>query len=171
MSLLLLACESGAGAPGNADGPKATAQHAAPAVHTPAPPTSLAATFDALVTADLLFSSSAQRALYRAVPPETLEDRRVYGFELEPQPGMEPNRHFHVVSVSIGPAKGTLDAEPVTLAGPNGAFTELAIRTADGLYDVSVSEGSLLPDAVKSSPFDLSRAARSVADRYRARDR
>jgi hypothetical protein len=171
LACLIAACETGANLPASADVAKAADHHTATAAPTLAPPASLAATFDALITAELLFSSSAQRARYRAVPPEMQEDRRVYGFELEPQPGMEPSRHFHVVSVTVGPAKGALDTEPVTLTGPSGAFTELAVRTSDGLYDVSVSEGNLLPDSIQSSPFDLPRAARSIADRYRARAR
>ena len=131
-----------------------------------APLTPLAAAFDALVTAEALFPDPALRALYRVVAAETREEQRVYGFELEPQPGMEPTRHFHLVSIAISAAKGPLDSSPTTLAGPDGTFNELAVRTSDGRYDVSVSEGNLLPDSVDLPAFDLTRAARAIADRY-----
>jgi hypothetical protein len=175
-ALLLVACESRAGSIGNppaAQDESAVTPGAATtvsaAIAAPVAPvlSPLAQLFDTVVTVEALFPDPAQRALYRAVPPETREEQRVYSFELRPQPGMEPERHFHLVSVAIGAAaKGRLDPSPASLEGPNGTFNELAVRTSDGRYDVSVSEGNLMPDSVALPVFDLTRAAKAIAARY-----
>jgi hypothetical protein len=164
---LLVACGTRVSTPSGQDA-AAPSRDASPAARGDAPAATLASTFDALVTAEAVFPDAAQRALYRAVPPETQDGRRVYGYELKPQPGMDPKRHFHLVSVAISTAKGPPDAGPSTLAGPNGAFTEFTARTSDGRFDVSASEGNLLPDSVELPAFDLTRAARSIAERYAA---
>jgi hypothetical protein len=119
-----------------------------------------------LVKAELLFPDEKQRALYRELPAEPLQGKRAYGFELKPQPGMQPNRHFHLVTVAVAPAAGVPDAGLSTLAGPNGAFTAYTLRTADERFDITVSDGNLLPNRVDLPPFDLTRGARALADRY-----
>gem|GEM_PF-3450251 len=168
LGLLLAACGSDTGAPGGSDGTPPASPDATVATAKGGAAASIADTFDRLVTAETVFPDAAQRGLYRVVPAEMHEGKRVYGFELEPQTGMKPERHFHVISVTIGPAEGALEAGPSTLAGPNGAFNEVAARTSDGRYDVSVSEGNLLPASVELPAFDLTRTARSIAERYGA---
>jgi hypothetical protein len=124
------------------------------------------ADFDRVVRPEIVFPDAQQRAQYRELPITTHETKRIYTFELKPLPGMDPKRHFHVVSVAVGAATGPIDAGPSTLAGPNGAFNVYSLRTADGRFAISVSDGNLLPDSVDLPLFDLTRAARAVAERY-----
>jgi len=127
--------------------------------------------FDRVVKLEVVFPDATQHALYRELPVATQQGKRIYAFELKPQRGMNPKRHFHIVSVAVGTATGSLDAGPSTLAGPNGAFNLYAMHTADGRFEISVSDGNLLPNSVDLPLFDLTRAASALADRYeRLRD-
>jgi hypothetical protein len=124
--------------------------------------------FDTVVRADVVFPDAAQRALYKEVPVQTIRGARVYGFELQPQPGMQPNRHFHIVSAAVSRVDERVDAGPEGVSfGPNGGFWEKAVRTADGRYEIRMSEGMLLPDSAKVPEFDLGRAAEAISSRYR----
>jgi hypothetical protein len=124
--------------------------------------------FDKVVRAEVVFPDAAQRALYKELPVQTVRGDRLYGFELQPQPGMQQNRHFHIVSVAVSRVGAHADAGLEGLSfGPNGGFWEKVVRTADGRYDIRMAEGMLLPDSVKVPEFDLGRAAQAISGRYR----
>jgi hypothetical protein len=122
--------------------------------------------FDRIVTADALFAETAQRAQYRELPVATHEDKRIYAFELKPQSGMKPDRHFHLISVAVRRASGAVDAGPSMFVGPNGAFNSYGLNTSHGLFEISVSEGNLLPNSVEVPVFDLITSAAALAMRY-----
>ena len=123
--------------------------------------------FDKVVRAGVVFPDAAQRALYKELPVQTIRGARVYGFALQPQPGMQHDRHFHIVSVAVSRVGDRADAGPEGLSlGPNGGFWEKAIRTADGRYEIRMSEGMLLPDSVKVPEFDLGRAAQAISSQF-----
>jgi hypothetical protein len=124
---------------------------------------------DAIVTPELVFPDPATRQLYDAIPPETSQEGwRSYGFLLKPQPGMTPERHFHIVSVTWAPA-GTLPQGLRGIGGPNGGFVDWAASTADGLYDIRVSEGTLLPDTVVLPEFELEETTERLLQGYSRR--
>jgi hypothetical protein len=167
LALLVVGCRSGAtGA--DSERPEISAAASDVGAPAPQPSTLLAAVFDSVVTAELVFPEAQQRALYRVVPPETREHKRVYGFELKPQPGMQRERHFHIVSISVASATGSIERGPSTLAGPTGAFNEVWLRTGDARYELSVSDGNLLPESVEVPAFDLTSTARRISERYAA---
>jgi hypothetical protein len=121
--------------------------------------------FDRVVTAESLFPDPAQRALYRVLPVESVHGRRVYGFTLVPQAGMQENRHFHIIAVAVLP-RGADAGSASAFAGPNGGFSEYVQQTTDGRYELRVSEGMLLPDTVELPPFDAPKAAQGLSNRY-----
>jgi hypothetical protein len=123
--------------------------------------------FDKVVRADLLFPDAKQRALYQELPVQTIRGNRVYGFALRLQPGMQKDRHFHIVSVAAYRVGERTDAgRPGLTFGPNGAFWDKVVRTPDARYELRVSEGSLLPNGVQAAEFDLDLAAQAIVKRY-----
>lgn len=126
--------------------------------------------FDALTTPTTIFPDPAQRALYEMQAPSTDNGRRSYTFELKAQPGMKANRHFHLITITWAPAGsfgGTKGAPRIkSTFGPGGSIIDAAAQTADGRFDVQVSEAMLLPDTVPVPPFDLTVAAASLARGY-----
>jgi hypothetical protein len=129
---------------------------------------------DSLVTAEALFPDAAQRRLYRVLPPVTDQARRSYAFQLLPQPGMDPVRHFHLITVTWVPA-GQLSKAPgicaagVGTGGPGGGFVDACVQTADRAWDVRVTLGSLLPAGVQVPDFDVAAAADGLLRRYQER--
>jgi hypothetical protein len=124
--------------------------------------------FDRVVSRDALFPEG-ERDLYQVMPAQEVQGKRVYAFLLKPQAGMDPSRHFHTVSIAVMPSAGALDGGSVRgLAGPNGSFNQLDARTADGRFDLLLSQGGLLPEQVMPPAFDLTRAAQELANRYAA---
>jgi hypothetical protein len=127
--------------------------------------------FDALVTPELVFPVAAQRAHYRPHPPLTEDGRRSYSFELLPQPGMVPSRHYHLITFTVARA-GTFIRQPSPeptvsgTGGPNGGLVDASVQTADGAYDLSVSEAMLLPDSVQPPEFRVTAALRELRQRY-----
>lgn len=130
--------------------------------------------FDSLVTAETVFPDNVQRQLYRVLPPVTDHGRRSYAFQLLAQPGMDPVRHFQLVTVTWARG-GQLTKAPDTCAspggagGPGGGFADACAQTADRAWDVRVTLGSLLPDSVRAPDFDVSAAAANMVRLYQAR--
>jgi hypothetical protein len=122
--------------------------------------------FDKVVRAEVLFPDAAQRSLYEVLPVQTVQGDRVYAFQLEHRPGMQADRHFHIISVAVARV-GVRDGGPAGLTyGPNGGFWQKLVRTADGRYDLRLTEGMLLPNGVKTPHFDLASAALALSTRY-----
>jgi hypothetical protein len=121
--------------------------------------------FDRVVTAESVFPDPAERARYEVHPVESSDGKRIYGFVMKLQPGMQANRHFHLISVSVLRAESDAGGAAF-VAGPNGGFHEETLETSDGRYRLRVSEGMLLPDGVKQPTFDIHRAAQVLSERY-----
>jgi hypothetical protein len=127
----------------------------------------VAVLFDQVVRAERVFPEAAQRALYEEISVQVVQGDRVYGFMLKPQPGMQENRHFHIITVAV--ARVDERAAPPSARqtfGPNGGLWDVIVRTADGRYDIRLSEGMLLPDSVHLPRFDLARTAQALSSRY-----
>jgi hypothetical protein len=140
---------------GNRDrsAPKAEAPPT-PAVE--APPTKDLTFFDDIVTPEAVFPDPVARALYEVQPPITSEKGwRSYAFVLPQQQGMNPNRHFHIISVICAPA-GTFHQGLGGTGGPGGGFVDWGAHTPDGKYDLRITIGMLLPDTVVLPEFDFS---------------
>ena len=152
----------GTGKPAQGEPPKP-----APAPDSVDPSAELAQLFDKVVRPEVVFPDAAQRALYEESPVEMVHGSRVYGFALKPQPDMQKDRHFHMITVAA--ARHDQQADPAAQGqtfGPNGGFWDEIVRTADGRYELRLSEGMLLPDSVHLPEFDLERTARALSSRY-----
>ena len=80
---------------------------------------------------------------------------------------MQKDRHFHMITVAAARrGKQTDPAAEGQTFGPNGGFWDKVVRTADGRYELRLSEGMLLPDSVHPPEFDLERAAQALSSRY-----
>ena len=129
---------------------------------------------DSLVTAETVFPDSTQRALYRVLPPVTEGGRRSCAFQLLAQPGMNPMRHFQLVTVTWARG-GQFVAAPGACAalsgsaGPGGSFVDACAQTVDRAWDVRVSLGTLLPNSVNVPDFDVAGAAAALVRLYKAR--
>jgi len=128
--------------------------------------------FDRVVTPEAVFPGSAQRGLYRMLPPVTERGRRSYTFELDALPGLNVARHFDVITITWTrggalPA-GTVSVLPGT-GGPNGSFVDAVARTEDGVFEVRVSHGRLLPRSVDVPDFDVVGTAERLSLRYKQR--
>jgi hypothetical protein len=127
--------------------------------------------FDRLVTREATLADPIRQAASYALAPLSKNGQRHYTFILARQPAMDPARHFDVITVSIARA-GTLaqtsGEAPRTsgVGGPNGMFSDATVRTSDGAYDLRISEGTLLPEAVALAPFDVRQAVLDLAHRY-----
>lgn len=130
-----------------------------------------AALFDRLVSLESVFSDRAQRGLYQMLDPVAEEGMRTYAFRLSPQPGMDPARHFNLVTVTWAPA-GRFVKSPATAVttsgsgGPHGGFVDGFAQTADRAYDVRVTQGSLLPDGVEAPAVDVEKTAANMVRLY-----
>lgn len=139
----------------------------APAPAKVDPSAELAQLFDKVVRPEVVFPDAAQRALYEEIPVQMVHGSRVYGFALKPQPDMQKDRHFHMITVAAARrGKQTDPAAEGQTFGPNGGFWDKVVRTADGRYELRLSEGMLLPDSVHPPEFDLERAAQALSSRY-----
>lgn len=129
--------------------------------------------FDRVVSLESVFADRAQRALYRMLPSVTEDGLRTYAFQLSPQPAMDPARHFNLVTVTWAPAGRFVKSAgtavgPSGSGGPHGGFVDGFAQTADGAYDVRVSNGMLLPDKVDVPAFDVEQAAANMVRLYQA---
>lgn len=129
--------------------------------------------FDRVVNPESVFADRAQRALYRMLPSVTEDGLRTYAFQLNPQPGMDPARHFNLVTVTWAPAGRFVRSAATSpglsgSGGPQGGFVDGFAQTADGAYDVRVSTGMLLPDKVEVPAFDVEQAAVNMIRLYQA---
>jgi hypothetical protein len=146
---------AGCGRPAAPDTPATTAALAAADI----------ALFDRLVTAESVFPDPRQRALYRMLPPVSEPGQRSYAFQLNPQPGMEETRHFHLITITW--ARGDQPAAALSgVGGPAGGFVDASAQTHDRAYHVRVSLGELLPDSVHIPSFDVEKAAANLAKLY-----
>lgn len=129
-----------------------------------------AAIFDRIVVAETVFPDPRVRASYDAQPPRVENGLRGYAFQLRTQPGMEEGRHFQIVGVTwaarVEPAGEAATGEVTGTGGPGGGFVEAAATTADRLYDVRVSLGTLLPNSVQVESIDVRATAQALARRY-----
>jgi len=91
---------------------------------------------------------------------------RVYAFALRPQPGMNPVRHFYLLTVSAVPKGAPFSHFMANTAGPGGAFVEQRTRTGDGAFELVLRLGTLLPAEVRAPELELAQAARALTDRY-----
>ena len=122
--------------------------------------------FDSIVTPEAMLPDPAERALFEMLPPETFEKGlRGYGLALIQQPGMNPNRHFCIISATWAPA-GTFHQGLGGLAGPGGGFVDWVVRTPDDKYDLRVTLGTLLPVEVDMPDIDLESTAKRLLLRY-----
>jgi hypothetical protein len=125
--------------------------------------------FDEIVRVDRVFTDAGQRALYEEQPVQALDNRRIYTFVLKFRPGMQKDRHFHIVTVAVSAAgSGRQPGTEQPTMGPNGSFTDKVVRTADDRYELRLSEGMLLPDAVDVPDLDLGAMGQTIALRYAA---
>ena len=123
--------------------------------------------FDQIVTFEAVFPDPAERARHRMDPPEMVRGRRVYGFSLITQPGMNEHRHYSVVSVAWAPARAeTRLGSFIHGVGPGGANFGFVARTHDGLYDVEVGWGNLLPITVDTPNINTDQLAEDMVQRY-----
>ena len=131
------------------------------------------ALFDRLVTAESVFPDPVQRGLYRMLPPVTESGQRTYTFHLNPQPGMDKERHFNLVTITwarggqLVKTPGSVVA-PSGVGGPGGGFIDAFAQTNDRAYDVRVSQGMLLPNSVNVPAFDVEKAAANMIRLYSA---
>jgi hypothetical protein len=134
---------------------------------TDATPTADLSFFDQIVTFESVFPDPAERARHRIHPPEMVRGQRVYGFSLMMQPGMNEHRHYSVVSVAWEPAR--TETKPgmfIDGFGPGGGSGGFVARTHDGLYDVRVGWGNLLPEAVTMPNVETRQLAEEMVRRY-----
>jgi hypothetical protein len=126
--------------------------------------------FDALVTPVTIFPNPAQRALYEMHAPISDGASRSYVFELKALPGMVPNRHFQLITITWARAgrfvAGNGAAGIASVGGPGGAIVDAVAQTADKAYDVQVSEAMLLPETVQVPQFDPTATAAMLAQSY-----
>lgn len=126
--------------------------------------------FDALTTPTTIFPDPAQRALYGMQAPATDNGRRSYTFELKAQPGMNANRHFHLITITWAPAGSFVGADGApqvkSTGGPGGSIIDAVAQTADRRFDIQVSEAMLLPESVQVPPFDPGVAASVLVRNY-----
>lgn len=139
-------------------------------VAAPAAPADLA-TFDRFVSAETVFPDPAVRARYRALAPVTENRQRSYAFQLLPQPGMDEKRHFGLVTITWAPGGSFVKAPgaaaaPAGVGGPGGGFVDAFAQTADGAFDVRVTQGMLLPAGVDLPAFDIRKAAAEMVRLY-----
>lgn len=164
LGLSLAAC-------GDAGTPPQAAPIAPPAVvSAPAAPVDVAS-FDRIVNAETVFPDPAVRARYRAQPPVTENGQRSYAFQLLPQPGMDEKRHFGLVTITWARGGSFVKpgaAAPSGVGGPGGGFIDAFAQTADGAYDVRVTQGMLLPAGIELPAFDIRKAAAEMVRLYQA---
>ena len=127
--------------------------------------------FDRLVTRDQILVDPLRRSLSHALAPLSKNGQRHYSFILDRQSAMDPERHFDVITVSVaraGMLVKTPSASPESsgVGAANGTFAHATLQTPDGAYDLRVSEGRLLPEAVELAPFDVRHAVLDLAHRY-----
>ncbi len=105
--------------------------------------------------------------------PATEGETRAYGFELLPQPGIDPTRHYQLIALTYKHAAGTgLRGEPVLsgTGGPNGSMVDVAAQTAEDVLEVRVSVTLLLPDTVSPPSFDPKQALSEALHRYQRQE-
>jgi len=145
----------------------------APVAPGAAAPAALAdvALFDRFVNVETVFPDPAVRARYRAQPPVTENGQRSYAFQLLPQSGMDEKRHFGLVTITWARGGSFVKpgaAAPSGVGGPGGGFIDAFAQTADGAYDVRVTQGMLLPAGVELPAFDIRKAAADMVRLYQA---
>lgn len=140
-------------------------------VSAPAAPSADLAKFDRFVSAETVFPDPAVRARYRALVPVTENRQRSYAFQLLPQPGMDEKRHFGLVTVTWARGGSFVkvpgaSVAPAGVGGPGGGFVDAFAQTADGAFDVRVTQGMLLPAGVELPAFDIQKAAAEMVRLY-----
>ena len=126
------------------------------------------ASLDALTTAPRVLG--AQASEYEVHPPTEEGGVRTYAFVLRPRSGMEVDRHFHIVTVAWVPSDAAATDEPMSVGGPGGGFTTFSSRTEDGRFELRVTEGMLLPDAVELPALDPSSVLARLKTAYEDRE-
>jgi len=124
------------------------------------------------VNKSLAFPDPDEGGRYDEVPPSREGVKRAYAYSLRMQPGMVLNRHFHLITVTILPlqiAKYDAGTGLTGTAGPNGGFVSATATTRDGAYEVAVSVGASLPNAVSVRELHPLELAAKVAAAYDAR--
>lgn len=127
---------------------------------------------DRLTTPEAVFPDADQRGLYRMQPPVTENGQRTYTFQLAGQPGMDAARHFDIVTITWargGTFVKSRETAPSGVGGPGGGFIDAYAQTEDGVYDIRVSRGMLLPSGVAVPPVDVEKTAAGLARLYQAR--
>jgi hypothetical protein len=109
--------------------------------------------------------------LYEAQAPANEGEQRSYTFALKPQAGMNPTRHFQIVTVTWTRMNSTAKPRGSSAAisgtgGPNGSFVERMAQTRDHRYDVRVTLGELLPNTARSAAVDVAQIADRLVDRH-----
>jgi len=116
--------------------------------------------FDSIVTLETMFPDPAIRARYKKTPTRG----HGYSFAMIRQPGMD-DRYSHVISVVWSPA-GTFVQGTQISVGPQGDTIDHVARTADGLYDLRVTEVLRLPPGADEPEFDPISTAEELLQHY-----
>lgn len=128
------------------------------------------ARFDASTSLSTIVTDPAQHQKYLTHPPQTLEGRRTYAFELRQQTGMTPGRHFQLINVTWSRAdeRNVPGGAPnaASTGGPGGSITEAAAQTMDRCFDLRVSMAMLLPNAADAPDIDPEQIAQSLIRAY-----
>ena len=115
---------------------------------------------------------TALRELYAETEAVTENGQRSYAFTLKSQPGMDPSRHFQIITVTWGRpgmlASGSGNSGVSGIGGPNGGFVDKVSTTSDRAYEVRVALGELLPNIVKAPRVDLDTLSQRLVNEYDA---
>jgi hypothetical protein len=124
---------------------------------------------DRVTTLETVVADAASRERYEAKDAVTENGQRSYTFALKSQPGMDPSRHFQIITVTWG-RPGTFSNVGANGAsgtgGPGGGFVERTVQTSDRAYDVRVALGELLPNTAKTAAVDLDALAQRLLNEY-----
>jgi hypothetical protein len=124
---------------------------------------------DRVTTVETLVPDASQRDLYEEKQAVTENDQRSYTIALKSQPGMDPARHFQIITVTWG-RPGTFSKAGANGAsgtgGPGGGFVEKTVETPDGTYEVRVALGELLPNTAKTAALDLDMLTQRLFNEY-----
>jgi hypothetical protein len=130
------------------------------------------ARFDALTSLSTILADAVHRRKYLAHLAVSEGGRRTYAFELRPQAGMTPGRHFQLITITWARADERPDRSSVpavaSSGGPGGSITDAAARTNDQCFDLRVSLATLLPNAADAADIDPGQVARSLIRDYAA---
>lgn len=120
---------------------------------------------DAVMVTETVFAEADRSRVAQSaqVGPDGV---RTYTFALRPEPGMNPARHFYLLTVLAVPRGARSSLGTANTAGPGGAFVEQRTRTGDGAFELVLRLGALLPAEVREPALALDHVARALTDRY-----